>query len=63
MITNLVAINGDSIINNLGIPVQKGDFENIKVKSEEEFNVVKKALIPYMEKFGLGEDNIKWLPW
>jgi hypothetical protein len=59
--TNLVAINGDAIVNELGIDVNKGDFENIKVKSEEEFEKVKTKLIPYLEKFGLGESDIKWL--
>ena len=61
LITNLVAINGDAIVNELGIPVQKGEFENIKVKSQEEFEIVKKALLPYLEKLGLGENDIRWL--
>lgn len=61
LITNLVAINGDAITNELGIPVQKGDFENIKVKSKEEFEVVKKALLPYLEKLGLAESDVRWL--
>ena len=61
LITNLVAINGDAIVNELGIPVQKGEFENIRVKSEEDFEIVKKALLPYLEKLGLGENDIRWL--
>ena len=61
LITNLVAINGDAISNELGIPVEKGEFENIKVKSEEEFKIVKKALLPYLEKLGLGENDVRWL--
>ena len=61
LITNLVAINGDAIVNELGIPVEKGQFENIKVRSKEEFEAVKKALLPYLEKFGLVENDIKWL--
>jgi len=56
--TNLVAINGDAIQNELGIPVNKGNFENIKVKTEEEFEISKKALLPYLEKLGLNESNI-----
>lgn len=59
--TNLVAINGDAIVNDLGIDVNKGEFENIKVKSKEEFEKVKKALLPYLQKFGLNENNIKWI--
>ena len=58
--TNLVAINGDAIQNELGIPVEKGNFENIKVKTKEEFEIAKKALLPYMEKLGLNESNINW---
>jgi hypothetical protein len=58
--TNLVAINGDAIQNELGIPVEKGNFENIKVKTKEEYEIAKKALLPYMEKFGLNESNINW---
>jgi hypothetical protein len=60
LITNLVAINGDAIVNELGIPVQKGEFENIRVKSKEEFEIVKKALLPYLEKLGLNENDVKW---
>ena len=59
--TNLVAINGDAIVNDLGIPVNKGSFENIRVKSREEFEAVKKALLPYIQKLGLNEDSIKWM--
>jgi hypothetical protein len=61
--TNLVAINGDAIVNELGIDtgVKKGEFKNIKVKSKEEFEIVKKALLPYLEKLGLNESNVRWL--
>jgi len=59
--TNLVAINGDAIVNELGVPVEKGQFENIKVKTKEDFEIVKKALLPYLEKLGLNESNVKWL--
>lgn len=61
LITNLVAINGDAIVNELGVPVEKGNFENIKVKSKEEFEIVKKALLPYLEKLGLNESDVRWL--
>ncbi len=61
LVTNLVAINGDAIVNELGIPVDKGEFENIKVKNQQEFEKVKAALLPYMSKFGLGEKDIRWL--
>jgi len=59
--TNLVAINGDAIVNELGIPVKKGDFDNIRVSNKEDFENVKKVLLPYLEKFGLDESNIRWL--
>jgi hypothetical protein len=59
--TNLVAINGDAIVNELGIPVNKGDFDNIRVSNKEDFEKVKKVLLPYLEKFGLDESNIRWL--
>lgn len=58
--TNLVAINGDAIVNDLGIEVDKGNFENIKIKSKEEFEKVKEKLLPYLEKLGLNEKNIYW---
>jgi hypothetical protein len=58
LITNEVAINGDSIENVLGVDVNKGSFESIRA-TREEFEIIKKALIPYMEKFGLGAENIK----
>jgi len=60
LITNRVAINGDALVNDLGVPVKKGKFLNIRVKNQEEFDKVKKALLPYLEKFGLTEDNIYW---
>ncbi len=58
LITNEVAINGDAIENVLGVDVNKGRFESIRA-TKEEFEIIKKALIPYMEKFGLGAENIK----
>lgn len=60
VITNEVAINGDAINNELGIEVNKGDFDNIKVRNKSEFDNVKKALIPYMTQLGLSENNIHW---
>jgi hypothetical protein len=59
LITSEVAINGDAIVNELGIDVKKGDFENISVTTKEQFEKVKKALLPYLEKFGLNESNIR----
>lgn len=60
VITNLVAINGDAIVNELGIPVEKGAFKNIKINSKEDFEKVKNILLPYMQKLGLTEDNIHY---
>ena len=60
LITNEVAINGDAIVNELGIDVSPGDFRNISVTNNEQFNKVKQALIPYLNKIGLTEKNIKW---
>jgi hypothetical protein len=61
LITNSVFINGDAIVNELGIPVDKGNFENIRVTTREDFEKVKSKLLPYLEKFGLDESNIKWI--
>jgi len=58
LVTNRVAINGDAIVNELGIPVEAGDFNNIRVSNKKDFETVKKVLLPYLEKFGLGEKNI-----
>ena len=44
-ITNRVSINGDALVNELGIDVKQGDFQNIKVRTEKEFNKVKEALL------------------
>ena len=60
VITNMVAINGDAIVNELGIQVEKGDFKNIKVGSKEAFEQVKAKILPYLNKFGLGEESIHW---
>ena len=60
VVTNEVAINGDAIVNELGIPVNKGKFQNINVTSQAEFEKVKKALLPYLEKLGLNESNVRW---
>lgn len=59
LITTKVAINNASRENDLGIPVEKGDFENILVKNDDEFQKVKEALLPYLKKFGLDENNIQ----
>ena len=59
-ITNRVSINGDALVNELGIDVKQGDFQNIKVRTEKEFNKVKEALLPYLEKLRLNENNIYW---
>jgi len=59
LITSEVAINGDAIVNELGVEVNKGDFENISVTNNKQFESVKKALLPYMQKFGLNESNIR----
>jgi len=58
ILTNTVFINGDAIENELGVDVNRGNFESIRV-TEEEFENVKKALIPYLEKIGLNENNIR----
>ena len=59
IVTNTVAINGDAIVNELGVDVNKGNFENIKI-TKEQFETVKKALLPYLEKLGLNESNIRY---
>ena len=59
-ITNRVSINGDALVNELGVDVKQGDFQNIKVRNEKEFNKVKEALLPYLEKLRLNENNIYW---
>jgi hypothetical protein len=64
LVTNEVAINGDAIVNQLGIPEERlarGKFRNINVISQAEFDKVKEALLPYLEKFGLNESNIRWM--
>lgn len=60
LVTDRVSINGDAIVNELGIAVNQGAFQNIKVKTQEEFDNVKKAILPYLQKFGLNENNIYW---
>ena len=60
VVTNEVAINGDAIVNELGIDVNAGQFDNIRVSTKAEFDNVKAALLPYLSKFGLGESNIRW---
>lgn len=60
IITDEVAINGDAIVNELGINVEQGQFNNISVTNNEQFVKVKKALIPYLTKLGLTEKNIRW---
>jgi len=61
LITNSVFINGDAIVNELGIPVDKGNFDRIRVTTREDFEKVKAKLLPYLEKFGLDESSIKWI--
>jgi hypothetical protein len=58
--TNRVAINGDAIVNELGIDVKAGDFDVIEVKNNQEFDIVRQALTPYMESLGLSSSNIYW---
>lgn len=59
VITNTVSINGDAIVNELGIPVEKGKFKAVKVTTTEQFETAKKAILPYLERFGLGEKNVR----
>ena len=61
LITNKVNINGDSIVNDLGIAVNKGNFDNISVTNSSDMKKVKAALLPYLEKFGLNESNISFV--
>lgn len=58
LVTQRVAINGDAIQNELGIPVEKGSFNNISVTNNADMKKVKQALLPYLQKFGLNESNI-----
>jgi len=58
VITNRVAINGAAKVNELGVPVMKGSFGKIFVKNDAAIANVKKAILPYLEKFGLNESNI-----
>lgn len=58
LITNRVAINGESINNELGIAVNKGSFKNVSVTNNTDMKKVKEALLPYLQKFGLNESNI-----
>lgn len=58
VITNRVAINGDAINNELGIAVNKGNFENVSVTNNADMKKVKEALLPYLQKFGLNGGNI-----
>ena len=60
VVTDEVAINGDAIVNELGIDVNRGNFENIRVTTNQQFNNVKNALLPYLLNFGLNESNIRW---
>lgn len=58
LLTNRVAINGDAIVNELGIDVDKGSFENISVRTNADIKKVKQALLPYLQKLGLNESNL-----
>lgn len=59
IVTNEVTINGDAIVNELGIDVNQGNFDNISVTNRQQFESVKKALLPYLQKLGLNESNIR----
>jgi hypothetical protein len=59
LVTTPVYINGDSKTNILGIPVNKGAFDAISVTNADTFNKVKEVLLPFLEKFGLNETNIR----
>lgn len=58
ILTNEVAINGDAINNELGVDVDKGGFSDIEI-TPQQFESVKKALLPYLKKLGLNESNIR----
>lgn len=60
VVTQEVAINGDSKVNILGIDVNTGNFDNIRVTNNKDLDKVKKALLPIIEKLGLTEKDIKW---
>jgi len=60
VVTNEVSINGDAIVNELGVDVVPGNFQNISVTTNDQFDKAKKAILPYLESMGLGESNIKW---
>ena len=60
ILTNEVSINGDSINNDLGIKVNQGQFLDIEVNNEQDFQNVKKALLPKLIKLGLNDSNIRW---
>ena len=60
ILTNEVSINGDSINNDLGINVNPGQFLDIEVNNEQDFQNVKKALLPKLIKLGLNDSNIRW---
>lgn len=59
LITSEVRLNGASLINDLGIEVSDNKFNDIQVNSNEEFESVKKALLPYLKRFNLNESNVK----
>lgn len=60
-VTETVFINGDSKTNVLGVPVNKGNFDNVQIKNKEDFEKAKKALLPIAEKLGLTESDINWI--
>ena len=69
VITNRVYVNGDAIVNELGVNVEKGKFEPARV-TEQDFEKVKEVLAPYLEKLGLSSENVyfestngKFPPW
>lgn len=60
IITNEVMINGDSIVNDLGVNVNQGNFDPVDINTQSEFETAKKAVLPKLLSLGLNEDNIRW---
>jgi len=57
--TTEVRINGASIVNDLGVPIPSDKFSPVGVYNDEQFNKVKEAVLPYIQKLGLNESNIR----
>ena len=60
VITKNVGVNGDSLVNDLGVDVSTGNFDTVFIKNRADFEKAKKALLPYLQKLGLDESNIHW---